>query len=203
MDKIFFATRNKDKIFKMKNRLQDLKIEILTPYDFDISINIDENGTNVIENATLKAKAYFNKLHIPTIATDSSLYVEKFKVQPGLFVRRVNGVTLEDDALEQYYINELNKIGGKSKANYITGVVCVQENKINSIEIKEDEFLFTSECCNDNRTFDPLSRLEFDIKLNKYFCQLNEQELNDRNYNFDIKTREFIKQVITYSKTPE
>ena len=60
--KIFFATKNKDKIIKMKNRLKDLGIKVITPYDININIEIEENGNNVIENATLKAKAYFDKI---------------------------------------------------------------------------------------------------------------------------------------------
>ena len=193
MIEVFFATKNKDKIIKMQNRLKQLNIKVITPYDINVNIEIDENGSNVIENATLKAKAYFNKVRIPTIATDSSLYVEKFDVQPGLFIKRINGVTLSDDELEEYYINELNRIGGTSKAFYITGLVLVQDDNVSSIEIKEDEFIFTSNVCPHERNFDPLSRLEFDEKIGKYFCELDEFEMNQRGYNFDKEARKFIK----------
>ena len=193
MIEVFFATMNKDKIIKMKNRLKDLDIKIITPYDRNIKIEIEENGKNVIENATLKAKAYFDKVKIPTIATDSSLYVEKFDVQPGLFVKRINGVSLDDDNLEAYYINQLNKVGGKSNAFYVTGIVLVQDENINSIEIKEDNFTFTSKKCEDKRNFDTLSRLEYDEKIKKYFCQLNENEMQERGYRFDKEVRKFIK----------
>lgn len=196
MYKLFFATKNMEKIRRMKTRLKNSNIEILTPYDLNVNIDIDENGTNVIENATLKAKAYFEKINTPTIATDSSLYVEKFEIQPGLNVRRIKGITLDDESLEKHYINELNKIGGKSKANYVTGVVIIKNDKIYSTEIREDAFIFTSNYCKDKRNHDPLSRLEFDPKLNKYFCQLTQDELISRDYNFDIKTRDFIENVI-------
>lgn len=190
---VFFATMNKDKIIKMKNRLKDLDVNIITPYDRNIKIEIEENGKNVIENATLKAKAYFDKVKIPTIATDSSLYVEKFDIQPGLFVKRINGVSLDDDNLEAYYINQLNKVGGKSNAFYVTGIVLVQDENVKSIEIKEDNFTFTSKKCKDKRNFDTLSRLEYDEKLKKYFCQLNENEMQERGYRFDKEVRKFIK----------
>ncbi len=193
MIEVFFATKNKDKIIKMRNRLKGLDIKVITPYDINVNIEIEENGSNVIENATLKARAYFDKIKIPTIATDSSLYVEKFDVQPGLFIKRINGVTLNDDELEEHYINELNKIGGTSKAFYVTGLVLVQDGKVNSIEIKEDEFIFTSNLCKHNRNYDPLSRLEYDEKIGKYFCELDEIEMDKRGYNFDKEAREFIK----------
>ena len=193
MIEVFFATKNKDKIIKMRNRLKGLDIKVITPYDINVNIEIEENGSNVIENATLKARAYFDKIKIPTIATDSSLYVEKFDVQPGLFIKRINGATLNDDELEEHYINELNKVGGTSKAFYVTGLVLVQDGKVNSIEIKEDEFMFTSNVCKHNRNYDPLSRLEYDEKIGKYFCELDELEMDKRGYNFDKEAREFIK----------
>ena len=192
MIEVFFATMNKDKIMKMKNRLKDLDINLVTPYDISISIEIEENGENVIENATLKAKAYFDKIKIPTIATDSALYVEKFEVQPGLFVKRINGVTLDDEKLEEHYINELNKVGGKSNAFYVTGIVIVQCGKVDSIEIKEDNFTFTSKIYEGKRGLDPLGRLEYDDKIKKYFCQLNENEMDKRGYCFDIEAKKFI-----------
>lgn len=193
MIEVFFATKNKDKIIKMRNRLKGLDIKVITPYDINVNIEIEENGSNVIENATLKARAYFDKIKIPTIATDSSLYVEKFDVQPGFFIKRINGVTLNDDELEEHYINELNKVGGTSKAFYVTGLVLVQDGKVNSIEIKEDEFIFTSNVCKHNRNYDPLSRLEYDEKIGKYFCELDKIEMDKRGYNFDKEAREFIK----------
>ena len=193
MIEVFFATKNKDKIIKMRNRLKGLDIKVITPYDNNVNIEIEENGSNVIENATLKARAYFDKIKIPTIATDSSLYVEKFDIQPGLFIKRINGVTLNDDELEEHYINELNKVGGTSRAFYVTGLVLVRDGKVNSIQIKEDEFIFTSNVCKNNRNYDPLSRLEYDEKIGKYFCELDEIEMDKRGYNFDKEAREFIK----------
>lgn len=196
MTEIFFATMNKDKIIKMKNRLKNLDIKIVTPYDNNLNLEIQENGKNVIENATLKAKAYFDKTKIPTIATDSALYVEKFDIQPGLFVKRINGVTLEEDKLEEHYIHELNKVGGTSKAYYITGIVLVQKNKISSIQIKEEDFIFTSRICEGERNFNPLSRLEYDEKIKKYFCQLNEIEIDKRGYRFDAEAKKFIEDAL-------
>ncbi len=190
MKRIFFATKNKYKIKNMKDRLKEY--EIVTPYDLNIDINIEENGTNVIENALIKAKAYFNVVNMPTIATDSALYVDKFVKQPGLYVRRINGNVMTDDELEAYYQNELNKIGGKSSAYYITGVAFIQDSFVKCIELKEDEFLFTSTLYKGKKNNDPLGRLEYDEKLQKYFCQLAKNDKKNREYTFDKKLKQFI-----------
>ena len=192
MKKLFYATKNKYKIQGMRDRLKELEIELITPYDINIDIDVEENGATVLENALLKAKAYYEKVNIPTIAGDSSLFVEKFKEQPGLFVRRVNGIYLNDDELEKYYIDELNKVGGKSEAFYITGLAMIVNGEIKTVEIKEDTFILKSNIFQGKRNNDALGRLEFDSKINKYFCEMTEKDKKIRNYTFDKKCVNFI-----------
>ena len=78
--KLFYATKNKFKINNMKNRISDLDIELYTPYDFDFDIDVEEDGKSVAENAKIKAMAYSDKVDMPIVAADSSLYVDKFEV---------------------------------------------------------------------------------------------------------------------------
>lgn len=190
--KIFYATKNKYKIQNMKDRLKKFKIEIITPYDIKFEIDVEESGNTVIENAILKAKAYYEKVKIPTIAGDSSLFVEKFQLQPNLFVRRVNGKYLNDIELECYYIKKLDEVGGESSAYYVTGLAIVSSEGVKTKEIKEDEFILTSKVCNAKRNSDALGRLEFDQKTGKYFCEMTESDKIQRNYTFDKECIEFI-----------
>ena len=193
MKKLFYATKNKFKIQSMNNRLNELDIEIITPYDLNIDIDIEEDGNTVTENATKKAQAYTKLVDMPIIAGDSALYIEKFKVQPGLHVRRINGKYLNDDELERYYSTELKKIGGESIAYYITGLALINKDKIHTIEIRENDFLMTSKIYNGERNNDALGRLEVDIKSNKYFCEITNIDKKNTDSNYDKKCVEFIK----------
>ena len=190
--KLFYATKNKFKIKTMRNRISDLDIELYTPYDFKLDIDIIEDGDSVIENAKLKAYAYYDKVNMPVIGADSSLYVSKFDSQPGLFVKRVNGLNLSDDEIEDYYIKELNKVGGSSYAHYVTGISLIIDGECVSTEIVEDDFLFTSKRYAGEKNSDVLGRIEFDLKLNKYFCELTDDEMKSRGYVFDDKVRKFL-----------
>ena len=192
MKKLFYATSNKYKIQTMKNRLKSSDIELVTPKDININIEVEENGSTVIENAILKAKAYYEKVKIPTIAGDSALYIEKFDKQPGLFARRVNGKHLNDDELEKYYINELKKVGGESKAFYITGLALIVDDKLETIEIKENDFILKSDISKEERKNDALGRLAYDSKHNKYFCELTDEDKKENDNIFDKKCVEFI-----------
>jgi len=192
MKKLFFATSNKYKIQNMKDRLKETDIELITPYDINLCLEVEEDGETVTENAILKAKPYYDKLKIPTIAGDTALYVEKFEKQPGLYARRVNGKYLNDEELEKYYIEELIKIGGESKAYYNTGLALIINDEIKIIEIKEDEFIMKAQICKAERKNDVLGRIAFDTKLNKYFCEMTEEDKNKSDNVFDKKCLEFI-----------
>ena len=190
--KLFYATKNKFKINNMKNRLSSLDVELVTPYDLDVKVDVEESGNTVVENAKIKALTYKDIVNMPVLAADSSLYVEKFEKQPGLFVHRVDG--LSKDKIEDYYIEQLNKVGGSSKAYFVTGLALIVDGECKTIEITEDEFLFTSDIYDGPKGFDDLGRMELDTKFNKYFCELTNDELNSRGYTFDKKTIEFLKE---------
>ena len=193
MKRLFYATKNKFKIQSMKNRLKGLDIEIITPYDLNIDIDIEEDGNTVTDNATKKAKAYIGLVDMPIIAGDSALYIEKFKIQPGLHVRRVNGKYLDDDELEKYYSEELEKVGGNSLAYYVTGLALINKDKLFTTEIRENDFLMTSKICDGERNNDALGRLEIDIKSNKYFCEITNIDKKNTDSSYDEKCVEFIK----------
>lgn len=156
MEKLFYATHNQYKVQTMKNRLANLNIQVITPYDLDLHIEVEENENTVVENAILKAKSYYDITKIPTLGANSSLFVEKFTHQPGLFVRRINGKYLTDDELENYYIQELNTVGGTSKAYYITSLALFIEDHIYTTKIQEDAFILTSQKYEGNKNNDAL-----------------------------------------------
>ena len=57
------------------------------------------------ENARQKALAYYRICGQPVFSQDSGLYIEGLpkERQPGVHVRRVNGVNLTDEQMRKYY----------------------------------------------------------------------------------------------------
>lgn len=109
MKKLLYATGNKYKIESMKKRLEGMDIEIISPKDIGIDIKINEDGKTVIENAKIKAQAYYKIAQIPTIAGDTALYIKEFEKQPGLYVHRINGKELTMEETQNYYVEALKK----------------------------------------------------------------------------------------------
>jgi XTP/dITP diphosphohydrolase len=93
---------------------------LLTPDDLHIDIRVDETGQTTLENAILKAQAYCALTHLPTLAIDGGLRVERFPAekQPGARVKRIQGDKDNHDVLA-YYIRELEKIGGESPCTWV------------------------------------------------------------------------------------
>lgn len=115
---LLLGTTNAVKIQLVRAAVQDLPITLLTPADLQLELRVAETGQTTQENAILKARAYFARTGLPTLAIDGGLWVEKFPAeqQPGVQIMRLPG--LDDNAAEQavldYYIQALTVVGGES-----------------------------------------------------------------------------------------
>ena len=144
--KLLFGTTNLAKFERLRAIVTTLPMEILSLSDLNINLEIEENEQTLKENAVKKAKAYFRASKIPTFSIDSGLYVDKFpgNKQPGVFVRRINGKRASDEEMLNYYIDELNKVGGESKGRWVNSVaLIISDNKIFTRNFIEETY-FTS-----------------------------------------------------------
>lgn len=184
--KVLFATGNAMKLDLMKNRLKAFnEIEIVSPKMIGLDIDVVEDGKTPEENAIKKAVQYYEATKMPTIAEDSGLYIDKFseEEQPGLFVKRVNGIEgLSDEEVLQYYIDKLKEHGGSSLAHYESGVCMIDENGgIASDLIKERDFLLTTMVDEESRGIKGgvLDCISFDIDANKYFAYCTSEDKSE------------------------
>ena len=200
--KLLFGTGNQMKFDLMKKRLKKLKdIELISPKDLNIKLDINENGKTAEENAIIKAKAYYQVARIPVITEDAGLYIDKFKKaeQPGLYVKRVNGKNnLSDEEILNYYIDKLNKYNGRSLAHYYSGVCVIDsEGNIFSDTIDEAEFLLTVKKCKKvNLKSGILEPISYDLDAEKYFDERTEEEEAFHYKELDEKYREMVKKYI-------
>ena len=200
--KLLYATNNNSKIYNMKRRLSNMPVEIVTPKDLNLKLNIVENGNTVVENAIKKASAYYDVTGIPTIAGDSGLYIENIpeEKQPGLFVRRINGKELTDDEMIDYYSKLVNSIGGKTIAYYITGLAIVTEDSIKTIEIEEDKFILTSKISSEKHRGNPLDVMSIDQNVNKYYTEMSDEDFKNLGQKFDVACLQFISENMLNNK---
>ena len=200
--KLLFGTTNQMKFDLMEKRLKKLKdIELVSPKELGIKIDINENGKTAEENAIIKAKAFYKVARIPVIAEDAGLYIDKFKKteQPGLYVKRVNGKdNLSNDEVLNYYIDMLYKYNGRSLAHYYSGVCVIdEEGNVFSDTIDETEFLLTVKKCKKvNLKGGILEPISYDLDAEKYFDERTEEEEEFHYKELDEKYREMVKKHI-------
>lgn len=84
MSKLLLATSNPGKLHEMRLLLEGLPIELFTPAQIGLDIDVDESGQTYAENAARKAQAYALASGLLTLADDSGLEVDALGGQPGL-----------------------------------------------------------------------------------------------------------------------
>ena len=110
--KLLYGTGNLAKLSAMRNRLEQLDIELIGLNDLraegKIIPEVIEDGNTPLENARLKAMAYYEAFQIPVFSCDSGLYFDNVpnEVQPGIHVRNVNGKCLSDDEILLFRIGK-------------------------------------------------------------------------------------------------
>ena len=190
MKKIIFATGNPTKAKRFSNGLVKHDIEVISLKDLDLKLDVDESGNNAIENALKKARACFEKIKMPTIGMDDTLYLENVPEdkQPGLFVRRVNGKTLNDEEMIEHYLNLVKEYGidGKLNSKWIYGLAVMDENGEESTYTwyKDDFYMVDTKSSVINPGY-PLNSTSKYKGIDKYFTEVSEEEKEKIRYNED------------------
>ncbi len=176
--KVLFATTNQAKVGKYKEKLKEKGIELITINDLDFKIDINENGKNAIENAYLKAKAYYDSTKLPTIGMDDCLFVEELpeERQPGTHVRRVNGKELNDEEMIEYYTNLVKEYGGKLTAKWVYGMVICNGQEGKEYSWSKSNFYLVDKVCEKRNPGYPLDSISVIPENNKYWLDLTDEE---------------------------
>ena len=180
MREILFATGNKSKAKRFTKGLLEHDIKVLTLEDININVEVEENGSTAVENALIKARAYAKETSLPVFAMDDTLYIDNIPddKQPGLFVRRVNGKKLNDEEMIEYYSNLAKEYGtnGLLTGRWIYGMALINNRHEYTYTWSKQNFYITSTPSNIINPGYPLNTISINIKLNKYFTELTEED---------------------------
>ena len=180
MKEILFATGNESKVNRFKEKLLERGILLKSLKDININLEVEENGKTAIENAEIKAKAYYNVTKITTMAMDDTMYIDDIPEdkQPGVFVRRVNGKRLNDEEMIEYYTNLVKTYGKDEKLNtkWISGMAIIKDGKISTYTETTSEYYLVDTPAKDMIEGYPLSSISVNKKVNKYDIYLSEED---------------------------
>ena len=191
--KLLYGTTNQGKLEWMRRRLAPIfGLEVIGLMDMQPPLpSVQENGLTPLENARIKAWAYYEAFHCPVFSCDSGLYFEGLpqEIQPGIHVRRVGGKELTDDEMTEYY-SGLAKQYGDITARY-KNAVCLVWDKEHSYESMEESlsgepFLLTARPHPKRQKGFPLDCLTKNIVTGAYYYDMveNRQDQADTDNGF-------------------
>lgn len=194
MKTILFATTNPAKVNRFFKKLLEQGIELISLLDIDQKIDIEENGTTAIENALIKAKRCYQRVGIPTMATDDTLFLEGVPEdkQPGVYVRRINGKRLSDEEEIEYFSSLVSEYGkdGKLIAKYVYGLALVTKDKEETYTWNSEDFYIIDKPSGKLQAGYPLNSISIDIQSGKYFTDIASEE--KKNIHDDSGAIDFI-----------
>ncbi len=192
--KFVLATHNPGKIREMSAILGGLGVEVVSPADVGITVDVEETGTTFAENAMLKAKAICAAAGLPAIADDSGLCVDALNGGPGVYSARYGGEGLDDKGR---YMLLLNSMRGQTtrKAHFACAIACAFPNG--------DELTAQGQC-DGAIAFAPMGQGGFGYdpvflvpELGKTFGQLSAEEKSAISHRGKA-LREFSEKLATY-----
>ncbi len=107
---LLLATNNKDKIIELQDLLKDLNLQLVTPADINLDLDVIEDGLTYAENASKKALTFAQASGLISLADDSGLEVDALNGEPGLYSARygsIDGKKLSDGERRKYLLRKL------------------------------------------------------------------------------------------------
>jgi XTP/dITP diphosphohydrolase len=113
MSTLLLATNNRGKRLEMQALLNGLAVELVTPAEIGLELEVVEDGATYAENAAKKAIAFARASGLLSLADDSGLEVDALGGQPGLYSARFAPQPGATDADRRRYL--LQRLEGQPR----------------------------------------------------------------------------------------
>lgn len=106
MQKLLIATNNKGKVREFQALLKNLNVQLITPADIHLTLDVVEDGKTYQENAGKKAIQFAQVSGLISLADDSGLEVDALNGAPGLYSARYSPKPNATDKDRRNYLLE-------------------------------------------------------------------------------------------------
>lgn len=113
--KLLLGTGNSAKLGLYEEFFKGTGIELVTAKDLGITEEPEENGETLEDNALIKAKYYFEKTGIPTLADDAGFEIYSLNNFPGVKSRRFAGRDLTDQEVIDAILEKMKDLEGDDR----------------------------------------------------------------------------------------
>ena len=177
MNKIIFATGNKNKLKEIRQIMQDMDVEIISMKEAGINIEIEETGTTFLENSYLKAKTIWDITGGIVMADDSGLVIDYLNGEPGLYSARYMGENTSYDIKNANILERMKAAKGDERsARFVASIVCILPNGKELSVVETMEGIIADKVAGENGFgYDPI------LYLPDYACTSAELSDNEKN----------------------
>lgn len=107
MKRLLIATNNRGKVAEIQALLSGLRLELVTPEQIGLQLEVVEDGQTYAENASRKALAFAQASGLISLADDSGLEVDALNGRPGLHSNRFGPQPASDQSRRRYLLEQL------------------------------------------------------------------------------------------------
>ena len=179
MNKLLIATNNQGKIKELHELLDNMGIDLVTPAQLGLDLDVIEDGHTYAENSAKKAIAFAHVTGLISLADDSGLEVDALNGEPGLYSARygsTNGEKLSDAARRKYLLSRLQDKPQPWTARFhATIAIAVPDNDVHLAEGICPGEIISEERGSGGFGYDPIFLLP---ELGKTMAELSMDEKN-------------------------
>jgi XTP/dITP diphosphohydrolase len=126
MKRLLIATSNPAKLAEYRLLLREFALEAMSLAEAGIHEHPEEDGATFRENAIKKARFYFARARIPTIADDGGLEVDALGGEPGVRSHRwIGGAENTDATLVAEVIRRMEHVDGSRRTARLCAAVAL------------------------------------------------------------------------------
>jgi XTP/dITP diphosphohydrolase len=126
MKRLLIATSNPAKLAEYRLLLREFALEAMSLAEAGIHDHPEEDGATFRENAIKKARFYFARARIPTIADDGGLEVDALGGEPGVRSHRwIGDAESSDAALVAEVIRRMERVAGSRRTARLCAAVAL------------------------------------------------------------------------------
>jgi XTP/dITP diphosphohydrolase len=132
MKNLVYATTNPGKFKEVSKFFQANNLQLHLPSEYGVDLDVNETGSTLEENATLKAEAYLAALpsNSIVIGDDTGVEIDALGGEPGIHTRRWKGYRMEDQEIIDYCLERMEGVPiGERGAQFRTVLAVACQNR--------------------------------------------------------------------------
>lgn len=125
MAKLLLATNNQGKVRELQALLAGESFELTTPGQEGLSLDVEESGETLDDNAAKKAIAFSEASGLPALADDSGLFIDHLDGAPGVHSARYAGPDASDADRVALVLERLNGVPTEERTACFRAVIAI------------------------------------------------------------------------------